>query len=99
MTHSCPTRRSCDLRRRNPLSPDRPEELYGFAARFYVRSVRLALEEKRLPYTLHEVDPFQPGGPPDWYLALHPFGEIPALRDGDLVLFESDAIQIGRAHV
>src|SRR3546814_15987322 len=77
-------------RRRNPLMPDRPAELYGFAASVYVRSVRLALEEKRLPYTLHEVDPFQPGGPPDWYLALHPFGQIPALRDGDLVLFEWD---------
>ena len=72
--------------------PDQPAELYGFAASVYVRAVRLALEEKRLPYTLHEVDPFQPGGPPDWYLALHPFGKIPALRDGDLVLFESDAI-------
>lgn len=72
--------------------PDQPLELYGFAASVYVRSVRLALAEKRLPYTLREVDPFQPGGPPDWYLALHPFGKIPALRDGDLELYESDAI-------
>lgn len=72
--------------------PGQPLDLYGFAASVYVRSVRLALEEKGLPYTLHEVDPFQPGGPPDWYLALHPFGRIPALRDGSLELFESDAI-------
>lgn len=72
--------------------PERPIDLYGFAASVYVRSVRLALEEKGLPYILHEIDPFQPAGPPDWYLALHPFGKIPALRDGELELFESDAI-------
>lgn len=44
------------------------------------------------PYTLNEVDPFQPGGPPAWYRALHPFGKIPAFRDGGVELFESDAI-------
>ena len=67
-------------------------DLYGYAPSVYVRSMRLALEEKGLPYTLNEVDPFRDGGPPDWYLALHPFGKIPALRDGDVGLFESDAI-------
>ena len=67
-------------------------EVFGFAASVYVRSVRLALEEKRLPYVLRELDPFQPGGPPDWYRALHPFGKIPALRDAGFELFESDAI-------
>ena len=67
-------------------------EVFGFAASVYVRSVRLALEEKRLPYALRELDPFQPGGPPDWYRALHPFGKIPALRDAGFELFESDAI-------
>lgn len=72
--------------------PDPSIDLYGFAASVYVRSVRLALEEKGLPYVLHEIDPFQPAGPPDWYLALHPFGKIPALRHGALELFESDAI-------
>jgi len=72
--------------------PRQPFELYGYAPSVYVRSVRLALEEKGLPYTLHEVDPFQDGGPPDWYRALQPFGKIPALRDGAFELFESDAI-------
>lgn len=72
--------------------PDQPLDLYGFAPSVYVRSVRLALEEKGLPYSLHEVNPFAEGGPPDWYLALHPFGKIPALRHGDFELFESDAI-------
>lgn len=72
--------------------PGQPLDLYGFAPSVYVRSVRLALEEKDLPYVLHEVDPFQDGGPPDWYRAMQPFGKIPVLRDGDFELFESDAI-------
>lgn len=72
--------------------PDQPFSLYGFAPSVYVRSVRLALEEKRLPYTLHEVDPFQDGGPPDWYLAMQPFGKIPTLRDGEFEVYECDAI-------
>lgn len=72
--------------------PDQPFDLYGFAPSVYVRSVRLALREKGLPYTLHEVDPFRDGGPPDWYRELQPFGKVPALRDGGFELFESDAI-------
>ncbi|EDP64760.1 glutathione S-transferase III [alpha proteobacterium BAL199] len=71
---------------------DQPFDLYGFAPSVYVRSVRLALEEKALPYVLHELDPFQPGGPPAWYRSLHPFGKIPSFRDGGVELFESDAI-------
>ncbi len=72
--------------------PDQPLDLYGFAPSVYVRSVRLALEEKKLAYALHEVDPFQDGGPPDWYLAMQPFGKIPTLRDGAFELYECDAI-------
>ena len=72
--------------------PDQPFDLYGFAPSVYVRSVRLALEEKGLPYRLHEVDPFQDGGPPDWYRAMQPFGKIPTLRDGAFELYECDAI-------
>lgn len=71
---------------------DQPIDLYGYAPSVYVRSVRLALEEKGIDYTLHEIDPFQRGGPPAWYRVLHPFGRIPALRHGGLELFESDAI-------
>ena len=67
-------------------------DLYGFTPSVYVRSVRLALEEKGIAYALHEVDPFQDGGPPDWYRAMQPFGKVPTLRDGGFELFESDAI-------
>ena len=67
-------------------------QLFGRAHSVYVRSIRLALEEKALAYELVHVDPFDPDGVPDWYSPLQPFGKIPALRDGDFELFESDAI-------
>ena len=68
-------------------------KLYGRAFSVYVRSVRLCLEEKGLEYELIPVDPFYPAGLPDWYAEFHPFGKIPALEDGDVRLYESDAIQ------
>lgn len=67
-------------------------ELFGFVPSVYVRSVRLALEEKGLAYILNEVNPFAEGGAPEWYAELHPFGKIPVLRDGAVTLYESDAI-------
>ena len=67
-------------------------ELFGRAHSVYVRSVRLCLEEKGIAYDLVHVDPFAPEGLPGWYNALQPFGKVPALRDGSVELFESDAI-------
>jgi glutathione S-transferase len=68
-------------------------KLYGRPFSVYVRTVRLCLEEKGLAYDLVPVDPFDPAGLPDWYRDLHPFGKIPAFEDGDVRLYESDAIQ------
>lgn len=67
-------------------------QLFGRPHSVYVRSVRLALEEKGLAYELVHVDPFAPEGVPDWYRDLHPFAKVPAFRDGGVDLFESDAI-------
>lgn len=68
-------------------------KLYGRPFSVYVRTVRLCLEEKGLAYELIPVDPFDQTGLPDWYAELHPFGKIPAFEDGDVRLYESDAIQ------
>lgn len=68
-------------------------KLYGRPFSVYVRTVRLCLEEKGLAYELVSVDPFGTAGLPDWYGPLHPFGKIPAFEDGDVRLYESDAIQ------
>jgi glutathione S-transferase len=52
--------------------------------------VRFALAELELPYETRHVPLEQPR--PDWYLAVNPFGRVPTLVDGDLVLPESNAI-------
>ncbi len=66
--------------------------LYGASYSTFVRSARLALEEKGVPYQLVEVDIFAEGGPPAEHLARHPFGKIPAFQHGDFRLFETAAI-------
>lgn len=61
------------------------------AARGYVRDLRVrwACEEAGLPYRVETV-PLDPRVPD--HLARQPFAQVPILRDGGLVLFESGAI-------
>ena len=66
--------------------------VFGRRNSAYVRVVRLALEEKGVPYRLTEVDVFAPGGPPTGYLERHPFGRIPAFEHDGYRLYESGAI-------
>ena len=61
--------------------------VYGFSPSTYVRTVRLALEEKGAAYDL---EPVTPGSPE--IESKHPFGKIPAFRHGDVELFETLAI-------
>ncbi|MGE0417105.1 MAG: glutathione S-transferase family protein [Acetobacteraceae bacterium] len=65
--------------------------LHGYRHSVYVRVVRLTLEEKGVPYALREVNPFDPPLPDD-YDRMHPFGRVPVLVHGDLVLYETAAI-------
>ena len=66
--------------------------VFGAAYSVYVRIARLALEEKRVPYRLEEIDVFAEGGPPANYLARHPFGRIPAFEHDGFGLYETAAI-------
>ena len=50
------------------------------------------LAEIGVRYELALVERDESGRPPDAYLALNPWGKIPTLEDGDLVLTESAAI-------
>lgn len=61
--------------------------VYGFAPSTFVRTARLALEEKGVDYELATVE-FGSAA----LLKLHPFGRIPAFAHGDVRLYETSAI-------
>jgi len=57
--------------------------------------VSIALEEMKLPYTLHTLDLQQNIQKEDWFLAINPNGRIPAIVDraeDNFAVFESGAI-------
>lgn len=62
-------------------------EILGVPQSIYVRTVRMACEEKNISVRLNAVPPHSAE-----VLAINPFGTIPALRHGAIVLFESRAI-------
>ncbi len=65
--------------------------LHGPGFSTYVRTARLALEEKGVDHELDEFN-FIAEGMPEAQLARHPFGKVPALTHGDFVLYEVCAI-------
>jgi glutathione S-transferase len=54
----------------------------------------IVLEELNLKYTPVTVDISKNTQKEDWFLELNPNGRIPALKDGDLRVFESGAIML-----
>jgi glutathione S-transferase len=62
-------------------------EIIGAPFSSYVWVVRMALEEKGVPYHLVPAPMHSPE-----VSAIHPFGKIPVMRHGDLLLCESKAI-------
>ncbi len=61
--------------------------LLGDARSSYTRTARMALAEKNVPYTLKPSRPHSPE-----QRAVHPFGRIPGLCDGDIGIWETAAI-------
>jgi glutathione S-transferase len=66
--------------------------IYGPAYSTYVRSCRLALEEKGADYDLVEIDTLSGASRSPEHLARHPFGKVPAFEHDGLALYETDAI-------
>lgn len=65
--------------------------VYGPGYSTYVRTARLALEEKGVAYRLEEFDFIKDGMPPE-HLARQPFGKVPALEHAGFELYETEAI-------
>ena len=66
--------------------------VYGADYSCYVRIVRLALEEKGVPYQLVPVDIFAEEERTPDYLARHPFAKIPSFDHDGFALYEASAI-------
>lgn len=66
-------------------------ELHGYRYSVYAWIARLALSEKGVDYEWVEINPFAAELPAD-YLALHPFGRVPALVHDGFALYETRAI-------
>ena len=62
-------------------------EIFGVPFSNYVWSCRIVAGEKGVPVKLHDLRPQSPE-----MLAINPLGKVPAMRHGDVVLFESAAI-------
>lgn len=66
--------------------------LFGADYSVYVRIARLCLIEKGVAHKLVPIDIFAEDGPPADYLAMHPFGRIPAFEHQGFKLYETGAI-------
>ncbi|OVA14845.1 Glutathione S-transferase [Macleaya cordata] len=69
-----------------------PLKIYGIPASTCVARIMICLEEKGVEYELVPVDMATGEHKRHPYLAKNPFGQIPAVEDGHITLFESRAI-------
>jgi glutathione S-transferase len=67
-------------------------KLYYHPASTFARRVRMQLLEKDLPHELVALDMAAGAHRQPEYRALNPYGRVPTLVDGELVLYESNAI-------
>lgn len=68
--------------------------IYGPAFSTYVRSVRLALEEKGAPYRLEEINILEGAHQTPEHRARHPFAKVPAFEHDGFELYETVAMMI-----
>lgn len=68
-----------------------PVILHGPSYSTYTRTVRMALAEKGVAYTLNEVDVLRGAGGTPEHLARHPWGKVPAFEHDGFLLYETFA--------
>src|SRR5471030_2566486 len=78
----------------NPLAPKQAMQLYGLLLSGHVHRVQLFFTLLDLPFEFINVDLAGGENHSAAFLAMSPFGEIPVLRDGDIVLTDSTAILV-----
>lgn len=81
-----PLSRASDALRRQPIV------LYDYTASPHARRIRILLREKGLAWRTVPVDMSRMSHKAPEYLSINPNGELPALRHGDRVLYDSQAI-------
>ena len=64
--------------------------IYGPAYSTYVRTLRMALEEKGVDYKMEEVDLMKGAQKEPAHIARHPFGKVPAFEHDGFVIYETD---------
>ncbi|MHA1523894.1 MAG: glutathione S-transferase family protein [Alphaproteobacteria bacterium] len=67
-------------------------ELFWISGSPYGWMAMLAMEVKKLSYVSHRLDPSKTEHKAPDYLAINPRGKVPALKNGDMVVYESIAI-------
>lgn len=73
-------------------------KLYEFALSGHSHKVRLLLSLLQLPYERIAVDGGAGEHKSEAFLALNPFGQVPVLADGEIVIRDSQAILVYLAH-
>lgn len=64
-------------------------KLYDFKSSPNCQRVKVVLEEKKIPYETVNVDLRSGAQKTPDYLKINPYGKVPAIADGDTVLYES----------
>ena len=67
-------------------------KLYGHPISTCTKRVMTVLEELSVPFELITLDILNRDHKTEWYLAMQPFGQAPALDDDGFIVFESRAI-------
>ena len=83
-------KRSQDVEKRTPSNL----KLYALAWSICSQRVRLAIEEKQLPYDEHTVDFSKAENLEPWYLEMNPRGVVPTISENDQSLFDSYTIML-----
>ncbi len=71
------------------MGPERPIKLYDFQSSPNCQRVKVALEEKKIPYEILPVDLRKGEQKKPDFLKLNPYGKVPVIIDGETVLYES----------